>query len=100
MEPKELKAYCPYANRDGFYHKSDVDKVLAEKDKQLCHSNHKRCVAMAKWCYDHWIRTYHMSKLQKTKFYLRWQKRWEELAEEPTWAKFLQLLHKEYKWAN
>lgn len=29
----ELKAYRPYANRDGFYHKSEVDKVIAEKDK-------------------------------------------------------------------
>lgn len=28
----ELKAYCPYANRDGFYHKSEVDNVIAEKD--------------------------------------------------------------------
>lgn len=31
----ELKAYCPYANRDGFYHKSEVDKVIAEKDAEI-----------------------------------------------------------------
>lgn len=31
----ELGSYYPYANRDGFYHKSDVDKVIAEKDKEV-----------------------------------------------------------------
>lgn len=31
----ELKAYCPYANRDGFYHKSEADKLLAEKDAEI-----------------------------------------------------------------
>lgn len=31
----ELKAYCPYANRDGLYHKSEVDKVIAEKDAEI-----------------------------------------------------------------
>lgn len=31
----ELKAYRPYANRDGFYHKSEVDAILAEKDKEI-----------------------------------------------------------------
>ena len=71
----ELKAYCPYATRDGFYHKSEVDKVIAENDAaiaelkeqvhdyaqglyvmqaraemELRHSNRKRCLAMAKWC--------------------------------------------------
>ena len=31
----ELKAYCPHANRDGFYHKSEVDKIIAEKDAKI-----------------------------------------------------------------
>ena len=35
MEHNELKAYRSYANRDGFYHKSDVDKLLAEKDAKI-----------------------------------------------------------------
>ena len=74
-----------------FYRKSEADKVIARHKR-------KRCLAMAKWCYDRWIRTYHMSKLQKTKFYSRWQKRWEGLADEPTWERFLQLIHKEYKY--
>lgn len=29
----ELKAYYPYANRDGFYHKSEVDKVIADLEE-------------------------------------------------------------------
>lgn len=33
----ELKAYCPYSNRDGFYHKSDVDKFIADLKE-----NHKK----------------------------------------------------------
>lgn len=32
-----LKAYCPYSNRDGYYHKSDVDKVIADLEE-----SHKR----------------------------------------------------------
>lgn len=111
-----------------YYPKSEVDKVIAEKDAEierlrgesckltdgclrlkhcrkekaniadkLCHSNHKRCLAMKQWCYDRWIRAYHSNELEKTRFYVRWQKRWEELAKEPTWAKFLQLIHKEAK---
>ena len=69
----------------------------------LRRSNRKRCVAMAKWCkarYDEedakvngrgasWD---YIS--QEMKYWERWQWRWEELAEEPTWAKFLQLIHK------
>ena len=35
MKHNEPKAYFHYANRDGFYHKSDVDKVLAEKDAKI-----------------------------------------------------------------
>ena len=31
------------------YSKSDVDKVIAEKGKQLRHHKHKRCLAMARW---------------------------------------------------
>ena len=45
----ELKAYCPYANRDGFYHKSEVDKVLAEKDKEIRRLNRALYKACANW---------------------------------------------------
>ena len=29
----ELKAYYPYANRDGFYHKSEVDKFITDLEE-------------------------------------------------------------------
>ena len=43
MKCDELKAYCPYANRDGFYHKSDVDALLAEKDAEIAELK-KKCL--------------------------------------------------------
>lgn len=119
----ELKAHriiglderCNRADND-YYLKSEADKVIAEKDAkilaldaevvkqkhhaklfldernyaetQLRHSNRKRCLAMAKYC-----------ELREDEFggdfAKRWLKKWLELAEEPTWAKFLQLIHKE-----
>ena len=104
------------------YLKSEADKVIAEKDKEIAelkeqvhdyaqglyvmqaraemelrHSNHKRCVAMADYCaYKAW---YYKYKGKEEKFY-RWMKFRRflaKLAKEPTWAKFLQLIHKEGK---
>ena len=116
---------------DKLYFKSDVDKVISEKDAEIAelkeqvhdyaqglyvlqaraekearHQKYKRCLAMAEWCkarYDEedaringrgasWD---YIS--QEMKYWERWQWCWEELAEEPTWAKFLQLIHKEAK---
>ena len=96
----ELKAYIgPAPDEKGladYYLKSEADKVIA-------HHKYKRCLDKAKWCklwYEeeknewqlkdvhHWFR---MSLFDK------WYKRWLELAEEPTWAKFLQLIHKDGK---
>lgn len=114
--------------RRAVYDKSEADKLIAElkadykeacdrlqtanliKDEQLAatsHSNHKRCLAMAKVCYLRFIR--YENYLQKLcasnatiaayKFrrdlYDKWENRWLELAKEPTWAKFLQLIHRE-----
>lgn len=31
----ELKAYCPYANRDGFYHKTEADKVIEKLERDI-----------------------------------------------------------------
>lgn len=56
------------------YLKSEANKVIA-------HQKYKRCLAMAEWCYGRWIRAYNSSRLQKARFYARWQKRWQELAE-------------------
>lgn len=118
----ELKAYRPYANRDGFYHKSEADKVIAElkneieKQKRLRnmalasvpnvlkvmkiiqHQKHKRCLAMYRYCA---IKALYELDLKgndvKWKWYSKWMHNWFNLAEEPTWAKFLQLIHKEAK---
>lgn len=32
------------------YLKSEADKVIAEKNKELRRQKHKRCLAMANWC--------------------------------------------------
>ena len=143
----ELKAYIgPAPDEKGladYYLKSEADKVIAEKDeaiaelkeqvhdyaqclyviqaraeKELRHSNHKRCLAMAKAYHEKSERMYCEASTAKSlneiigkvpndfvveKFEL-WgaiasthRKIWLALAEEPTWAKFLQLIHKEAK---
>ena len=97
----ELKAYIgPAPDEKGlaeYYLKSEADKVIA-------HQKYKRCLAMAEMCnarYDaedakvngcgaSWE---YISK--EMKYWERWRWRWEALAEEPTWARFLQLIHKE-----
>ena len=119
----ELKSYDLVDIQDyrgEVYRKSEADKVIAEKDKQidlykrgweesdrinehlyaqLRHSNYKRCLAMAKWC--ELERTERFSVLYPKDFgYLlmkKWRKIWLELAKEPTWAKFLLLIHPEEK---
>lgn len=94
-----------------YYLKSEADKVIAElkehnenyrfdnknmlhkimnQDAELRHSDHKRCLAMAQWCMDAECKTE-----KDADFLVRWEHRWLALAEEPTWAKFLQLIHKE-----
>ena len=74
--------------------------VMAE----LRHSNRKRCLAMARWCAAECVvnqDTYRRHLTHKSEFRIghlrKWYKRWLALAEEPTWAKFLQLIHKEAK---
>lgn len=75
-----------------FYIKSEADKVIAEKDKELRHQKHKRCLAMAMWCkklshvyalsaYTH--RGWKIARYydEKAELYRKWHKRWLELAE-------------------
>ena len=85
----ELKAYIgPTPDEKGlsdYYLKSEADKVIA-------HHKYKRCLAMARWCMDAECKTE-----KDADFLVRWEYRWLALAEEPTWAKFLQLIHKEAK---
>ena len=78
-------------------------------ETQLRHSNHKRCLAMARLCgktVDHlnsegyiYEKENHTKELtdciRGTEFYDKWYHRWLALTEEPTWTKFLQLIHNE-----
>ena len=100
------------------YLKSEADKVIAEL-KQACnskddwcvhtlkenrHHKYKRCLAMAEWCNANCMHTVllighkimpHWEWRIKTNYWYKWRKIWLALAEEPTWTKFLQLIHKE-----
>ena len=118
-DPKDGLAYRE------FYEKSEADKVIAElkneieKQKRLRdmalasvpnvlkvmkiiqHQKYKRCLAMAAVCFE---KSYSTTLVKYDKesgllrnFYDWWGKRWLELAEEPTWERFLQLIHKEAK---
>lgn len=91
------------------YLKEDVDKVIAEKDAkilaldaevfkqkhhaklffdernyaetQLHHSNYKRCLAMAKWCDAQSDVTDADSDYARSRWYLKWSKRWLKIAD-------------------
>lgn len=65
-----------------------TDKL--EYSLKIHHSNRKRCLSMAQWCMDAECKTE-----KDADFLVKWEFRWLALAEEPTWAKFLQLIHKE-----
>ena len=109
-----------------YYLKSEADKVIAELKKErdwlakdraqayddlekraqlnikqeesIRHSNHKRCLAMAKWCEsENYTSCWYHENSERCEWTEKWEKRWLELAKEPTWAKFLQLIHKEAK---
>ena len=108
-----------------YYLKSEADKVIAELKKErdwlakdraqayddlekraqlnikqeesIRHSNHKRCLAMAKWCASRAVVWTTEDNERKADWYWKWKEKWKELSEEPTWAKFLQLIHKEAK---
>ena len=91
----ELKSYDLVDIQDyrgEVYRKSEADKVIT-------HHKRKRCLAMAKWC--ELERTERFSVLYPKDFgYLlmkKWRKIWLALAKEPTWAKFLLLIHPEEK---
>lgn len=58
-----------------FYLKYEADKVIADKDRQLRHSNYKRCLAMAKICENK------LGTVVKPGWWDKWWRRWLELAE-------------------
>lgn len=76
---------------------NDLNDGLKKAYEEIDHQKHKRCLAMAKWCNEKWLVHNFAEIPTKLGFYDKWEKRWKELAEEPTWARFLQLIHKEAK---
>lgn len=86
-----------------YYHKSEADKVIAEKDTKIIqleafienynrisreiinnanHQKHKRCLAMARICYmKSWDCLQHISPREKYDHWKKWQTRWTELAD-------------------
>lgn len=63
------------------YLKSEADKVIAEKDKELRHQKYKRCLAMTLWCHSMWILLRDEHETKRSVFYWRWWNLWLELAE-------------------
>ena len=104
----ELKAQKAQAEDDCAYWKMnhgnaanarhETEEYAMQLYKEARHQKYKRCLAMAWWCERKRIdaANYRIPR-QKWDFYDKWHKRWLELAEEPTWAKFLQLIHNEAK---
>ena len=99
MKCDELKAYIgPAPDEKGladYYLKSEADKVIA-------HHKYKRCLAMARWCKAEedaaFLRyNWDSGRYAYVDFYNKWHKICLALAKEPTWERFLQLIHKEAK---
>lgn len=91
-----------FITREGFeaYIKSEADKVIAEKDKEIAeqkrlrdmalasvpnvlkvmkiiqHHKRKRCLAMANWCEEVDLFGGYTSN-----YWMRWRNKWRELAE-------------------
>ena len=89
------------------YLKSEADKVIAEKDKEITelkeqvheyalgsyvmqaraekearHDKYKRCLAMARWCMTEYIQSKCLDFTNTEQWYWRrWHIRWRELAE-------------------
>lgn len=70
--------------------------IKSEADKVIAHNKYKRCLVMANWCFDEGKGTPTVYEV-RTFYWGRWGNIWLALAEDPTWAKFLQLIHKETK---
>jgi hypothetical protein len=63
--------------------KEDVDKVLAEKDKQLRHHKFKRCLNKAEWCDTKadWYYGIGRSLRCRVDFFIKWRDKWLKIAE-------------------
>lgn len=89
-EMLELGADSPIESAQ-VYLKDDVDKVIAEKDKELCRHKYRRCLDMAYKCVVlcqkskdlyHWTEDENLEHYynHKIEFFARWNNRWLELA--------------------
>ena len=57
----------------------EQESEIVKKDKELRHNKYKRCLAMAKLCCDRWENI--ATLYAKSVWYIKWEKRWLELAE-------------------
>lgn len=87
---------------------NSANRLRDSMEQVIRHHKYRRCLGEAKICqmrlerYERYLAGYiHASgpTVNRYKFlishYEKWYKRWLALAEETTWAKFLQLIHKE-----
>lgn len=59
-------------------HKRCADNAV----KVICHSNYKRCLAMAKWCEsENYTACWYHENSERCEWTEKWHKRWLELAE-------------------
>ena len=102
MELKVLR-YTDFVGPDSHairrlcYDKSDADNVIANQ-------KYKRCLAIARergiaaqMQHDFVMRFDNPAYIKRAEWNEKWRDRWRALADEPTWARFLQLIHKEVK---
>ena len=86
-----------YSNLETMGRLSHEIDVVSRRER---HQKHKRCLAMAKKCdasMAYFGEFYDDASKRMVDHYYKWRGRWYELANEPTWARFLQLIHKEAK---
>ena len=96
MELEKLKYNQKLAFGDEVYLAKEIEPLIVQKEKEICHQKRKRCLSMAGRCEDRLktiqagvIRTYEYPYLMTCPaectptyhFYTRWQKRWLELAD-------------------
>ena len=107
----ELKAQKAQAEDDCAYWKMsegnaanamhETEEYAMQLYNELRHNKYKRCLLIAKWCFEKSYSTtlvkYDKESGYRLNFYDWWGNCWLALAEEPTWAKFLQIIHKEAK---
>ena len=75
-----------YRTDDLYYPKSEADKVIANKDKEIRRYKHKRCLDVSMWCdtkadWYYSISGFSESFRDRVDFYIKWRDKWKELAQ-------------------